>query len=68
MTPISSSHTLESFLEDYTAIEIVTALNEIMLSALLNLHKEPESLTDIIGSYETVYAVRNLFLSKIPVR
>ena len=68
MSQVISSPDLESLLQDYTALEIVTALNDMMLCSVLLLHHEPESLSDTLGSYETLYAVRNLFLSKIPVR
>ncbi len=58
---------LESLFHDYTALEIVTALNDMMLCQVILLRHEPETLPDTIGSYETIYAVRNFFLSKLPV-
>ena len=48
MSQVISSPDLESLLQDYTALEIVTALNDMMLCSVLLLHHEPESLSDTL--------------------
>jgi len=55
---------LESLLSEFTAPEIVTALNDILRSSVILLSHEPESLAETIGNYERVSAVRDFFLSK----
>jgi hypothetical protein len=56
---------LENLLAEYSAREIATALNDMLLCSVLLLRHEPENLPETIGSYERVSAVRDFFLSKI---
>jgi hypothetical protein len=64
MSQVKTHPELETLLAEYSAPEIVTALNEMLRSSVLLLSHEPESLPETIGNYERVSAVRDFFLSK----
>jgi hypothetical protein len=65
MTPSQTYPTLESLLADFTPIEIINAINELTLSALISLYKEPGSLTDILAACETAHAIRLFFICQL---
>lgn len=59
--------TLHALLRDYaSAEELANALDKAMLSMVLLLRHEPESIDTLIESYESLYELRNLILRQEP--
>jgi len=57
--------TLSAFLSEYASSkELAGAIDKAMLSMIILLRYEPESLETVIGSYESLYELRNLILNQ----
>jgi hypothetical protein len=65
MTEKDSSKALETlFKECGSPAELAGAIDKAMLSMVILLRYEPESLETVIESYENLYGLRNLILNQ----